>query len=224
MNAVHKIGIALAASGLLLACSSTESDWQKATAVNTPASYQQFLQQHPTGPHADEAKSRMQQLGDAQAWMAAQDANSAAGYQQYLQKEPNGAHVQEAREQLAAFDRAEDWRTAKTADTAAAMQGFLQKYPQGPEADQARAELQKLSGYVADLGAFRSQKAAEAARARLEKRYSSVLHSVQVVPPSGSEKEHLVTSGPMSEADATAACTQLKKSHQHCEVVKQPAA
>src|SRR5579883_3226206 len=104
MNRLRAACGALALAGILVACSSVESDWQQATTANTVASYQQFLQQHPNGPHSQEAHARLQQLQDEQAWTAAQNANSAEGYQQYLQNEPNGAHAQEAHERMTGLE------------------------------------------------------------------------------------------------------------------------
>jgi len=77
---------------VLVACSSTESDWSKAQAANTAAAYQNFLREHPGGAHAQEANDRLQKIQDDEAWSDAQQSNSLAAYQQYLQKEPNGAH------------------------------------------------------------------------------------------------------------------------------------
>lgn len=223
MNRARVMWVVLAFAGALAACNSTESDWQKASTANTVASYQQFLQQHPNGPHATEARTRLQQLQDEQAWTTAQNANTAEGYQQYLQTEPNGVHAQDARDRLTGLDRAQAWKAAQAEGTPAALQQFLQKYPQGPEADQARAQLQQLDQYVVDLGSYHTRKAAEQARTRFARKFGSVLPNLQVSTPGGKSHAHRVSSAPMSQSDATAACKQLKKAHQHCQVVKRPA-
>jgi hypothetical protein len=70
------------------------------------------------------------------------------------------------------------------------------------------------------LATFHSDKEAQKSLPRLQTRYSSELHDLVVVPPSGSEKLDRIASGPMTLEDAKAACAKLKKSHQHCEVVK----
>jgi outer membrane protein assembly factor BamD (BamD/ComL family) len=209
-------------SAVLAACSSTESDWNKAQAANTEAAYQDFLKQHPDGAHAQEAHSRIQKIEDDQAWSDAQKSNTLEAYQQYLQKEPNGAHTQDAQTQITSLERAAAWKNAQAANTQSALQDFLQKYSTGPEADQARAQLQKLQseGYRVQLATFRKQNEAEKSRDSLKTRLASELQEVEVVPPAGSEKLYRVASGPMTEADAKSTCAKLKKAHQHCEVVK----
>jgi len=200
----------------LVACSSTEADWQKATAANTVPAYQQFLQNHPTGNHADEARSRIRALEDDQAWMEAKNANTTESFQQYLQKEPMGTHAQQARDQLTALQRASAWQVAQASGTASALQDFLQKYPTGPEADQARARLD--SDYQVQLAEYHSKREAEHAVKKLESRYGKVVQGLSV--STGTDKLNQVHSAPMSLANAQAACTALKKSGQHCEVVK----
>ena len=215
-RAIYPI-IAVAA---LAACSSAESDWQKAQAQNTTTAYEDFLQQHPNDTHAQEAKDHLQKLQDEQAWADAQKTNTADGYQQYLQKQPNGAHADDAHAQITALGRADAWKAAQAANTAQAMQDFLQKYSTGAEADQARTQLDKLQGYRVQLATARDEKAAEKSRDALQAKFGSDLHNLEVIPPSGSEKGHRVSSGPMTEEDAKAVCAKLKKEHQRCEVVK----
>jgi cell division septation protein DedD len=220
-RAIHPLIYALiAAAAILAACSSAESDWKKADSQNTAAAYQDFLTQHPSDTHAQEARDRIRKLEDEQAWADAQKANTTDSYQQYLQKQPNGAHADEAKNQVAALERAADWKTAQSANTAAALQGFLQKYSQGPEADEARAALDKLQGYRVQLGAFKDEKSAQKAHDDVQKRFGSDVPGLEVVAPTGSEKRHVLASGPMTEEDAKAACAKLKKAHAHCEVVK----
>lgn len=219
MKTMHTVSL-LILTALLVACSSAESDWKKADTANTAAAFQDFLTQHPSDTHAQEARDRLAKLQDEQAWSDAQSSNSLEAYQQYLQKQPSGAHVQDAHRQITALERAADWKTAQAANTAAALQDFLKKYTEGPEVDQAKAQLQKLEGYRVQLAVLRDQKAAEKARASLQTRFNSELHAVVVVPPAASQKGYRITSEPMTETDADSACTKLKKAHQHCEVVK----
>ncbi len=217
--------IGLLLSVFLIACSSTEADWQQAQAVNTIGAYQDFLKQHPNGEHADEARSRIRSIEDDQAWMAAINTNTQQAFEQYLRNEPNGSHAQEARDRITGFQRAAAWRTAQSQGTPAAIQAFLQKYPTGPEADEARAVLQKVqNNYQAQLASYRSRKEADRVTARLKRRFGSVLHDVVVVPPAPPEKLYRVRSAPMTEDEANAACAALKKAHQRCEVVKSEAA
>jgi outer membrane protein assembly factor BamD (BamD/ComL family) len=211
-------------AALLAACGSVQKDWDRANATGTVAAYQEFMQHHPSDAHAQEARSRIGALEDAQAWGAAQMADTAEAYQQYLQSQPSGAHVQEARDKIVALEEAAAWKLAQADGSAAALQGFLTKYPQGADSDQARAQLQLVqqpaSGYRAQLGAFRSKKQAEHLRVQLRSRYLKLLHDIVLVAPAPPDKLIRVRSASMSRADARAACAHLKKAHQHCEVVK----
>jgi len=212
-------GLSVLAAGTLVACSSSESDWNQANTQGTIAAYQAFLTKHPNDPHDAAAQQRIQTLQDDQAWMTAQTANSLQGYQQYLASEPMGAHAQEAQTQITNLQRAADWQQAKSANTQAALQAFLQKYPSGPEADQAKAQLAQFD-YVVDLGTFRSDKAASAAQSKLQDKFGNDLQSVVVVPPTGKSKTFHVASAAMTEDQAKTACASLKKQHQKCSVMK----
>jgi cell division septation protein DedD len=213
-------GLCLAILAALIACSSPEADWKKADAQGTIAAYQKYLTDHPKDSRADQARARIQALQDDQAWADAQKANTAAAYKQYVDTQPNGIHAADAQERMTSLQRADAWKTAQTDGKAPAIQAFLQTYPQGPEADQARAELQKLTAYRVQLGAFRSKKEAVALSTRVKAKYGDLLHDVVVVAPSGSDKVNRVRSAGMTEEEAKSACAKLKKAHQHCEVIK----
>lgn len=213
-------------AGLLLACGSSEADWRKADAQGTVAAFQKFLADHPRDAHAPQARARIEALQDQQAWAQAQQGGTVESFQQYETGQKEGLHLAEARDRIADLQRAAAFKVAQSEATPTAYQDFLQKYPQGPEADQARAQLQKLtapppmSTYRVQLGEFHSRKEAQRARARLEKRFAKVLHQVVVIPASAKSRLERVSSVPMSREAAQMACARLKKSHQHCKVVK----
>jgi hypothetical protein len=212
-------GLTVVAAGTLVACSSSESDWNQANTQGTVTAYQDFLTKHPNDPHDAAAQQRIQTLQDDQAWMTAQTGNTLQSYQQYLASEPMGAHAQDAQTHITDLQRAADFQQAKSANTAAALQAFLQKYPSGTEADEAKSQLQQFD-YVVDLGTFRSDKTASAAQSKLQDKFGSDLQSVVVVPPSGKSKIYHVASAAMTQDQAKAACESVKKQHQRCEVVK----
>jgi len=215
-------GMALLTVIVLLACSSSESDWKKADAQGTLAAYQSFLKDHPNNAHADQARDRIYALVDEQAWADAQKTNTLESFQTYLQKQPKGVHSAEAHDGIAAFERSAAWKVARASATATALQEFLEKYPQGPEADQARTQLQTLKAgeYRLQLAAFRSQREAETARAKLQARYGKELREVTVVPATPPDKLNRMESAPMTLEDAQSTCAKLKKEHRHCEIVK----
>jgi outer membrane protein assembly factor BamD (BamD/ComL family) len=214
--------LCLVAVGALVACSSSDADWKKADTQGTIASYRQFLTDHPNDARAEQARSRVHALEDEQAWTLAQTTNTLDSFKQYVQTQPDGAHAADARDRIAGFERAAAWKVAQASGTKQALQDFLGKYPQGSEADQAHAQLQKLNAeqYRVQLAAFRAKEQADHARGQLQSRYGSVLHEIVVVPPTPQEKLNRVDSAPMTLDEAQAACATLKKSRQHCEVVK----
>jgi hypothetical protein len=220
MKMLGVAGLVLAV--FLMACSSTEADWQTATAANTVAAFQDFLKEHPNGQHADEARTRIHTLEDNQAWMAAMNTNTEVGFKKYAQAQPKGAHLADAQSKIVGFERAAAWQTASATGTVDALKAFLQQYPQGPESDEARAQLEKLtSGYQVELpGAYRSEKLAMRESKRLKARFGKILHDVVVVAPTPPSKLHHLRSAPMSHEEADAACARLRKAHERCEVVK----
>lgn len=210
---------ALVAGATLVACSSAQRDWQQASASNTVAAYQTFLDDHPNTPQSVQARNRIRALEDDQAWAQAQQINSVPAYQDYIQRIPPGAHVAEARDRIGASERSVAWIAASSVDTTEALQGFLQKYPQGPQADQAKVKLAQLTGYRVQLASLRSEKQAEKTRDRLQGKYGDVLGSVVIVPGTTPDM-HVVLSAQMGQGEANTACVKLKKAHQSCEVIK----
>jgi outer membrane protein assembly factor BamD (BamD/ComL family) len=205
---------------LLAACGSAKYEWSQASHLDTIAAYQAFVSKYPNDAHAADANSRIAELKDAQAWNAAQIASSIEGYQQYLTAEPNGAHAQAAREEIATQERVAAWRTAQTDGTAQSLQDFLQKYPTGAEADAARDKLKRLAGYRAELGTAHTKRIAERERDALAKRFGKNFQQVVVLEPDANSHDYRITSAPMSQDDANAACATVKQSGRSCEVIQ----
>jgi hypothetical protein len=218
----YSLPLCVAVVALLAGCSQAASDWKKADSQNTIAAYQQFLQQHSDSEHASVARERVAAMQDDEAWTAAKATNTVDAYQNYLASQPKGLHSGEANTQITDLKRAAAWKVEQAANTESSIGDFLSQYASGPEADAARAQLQKLQTekYRVRLGSFHDVAQAEKARGDMQTRFASELHQVVVVPPSGSDKLTHVSSGPMTEDDAKAACGSLKKLHQRCEVVK----
>ena len=204
----------------LIACSSPSAEWSKATAANAIAAYQEFLSKYPNDVHAADAKSRIARLEDGQAWSTAQTASSVEGYRQYLSSEPNGEHAQAALEEINFLDRVAAWQAVESHETVDSLQGFLQKYPSGDEADRARDKLKQLAGYRAVLGTAPTQQAADRKRQELAKRFAEDLPSVVVLEPDANNRDYRITSAPMSERDANAACASLAHARQACKVIQ----
>jgi hypothetical protein len=202
-----------------VACNSAQDDWQKASASNTVAGYQEFLQQHPNTMQAAEARNRIEAQEDERAWARAQQANTVAAFESYIQEQPRGMHLEEAKARMAENERMTAWMAASAVDTPEALQAFLDKYPDGPQANQARAKLAQMTGYRVQFSAYRSETQAQKTRDRLQGKYGDLLGSVVVVPAAGSNAV-VVRSAPMGEVEANNACAKLKRAHQTCEVVR----
>jgi hypothetical protein len=92
------------ALGLALAgCSSESTDWKSASAADTSEAYQQYLQQHPTGANAEQAKTHLKQLQEDRDWQSASGADNRAAYEQFLSQHPDGKWAQEARIRIENF-------------------------------------------------------------------------------------------------------------------------
>jgi hypothetical protein len=217
---VRRSLLAVCCVGPLAACHSPQSDWERATRANTVAAYQTFLTQHPSDARDEQARLRIGQLKDEQAWNQAQIASTAEGYQQYLAAEPQGAHAPEARDQIASRERAAAFEAAQKANTAEALQAFVKKYPNTGEADEAGAALKRLEAYRAELATAHSRRDADRERRELAKRFGKALPEIVILDPDPSAPEYRITSAPMTEQEADAACASLKASHQRCKVIQ----
>jgi len=205
---------------LIVGCGSAKYEWSQASTINTIAAYQTFLSRYPNNAHATDAKTRIAALQDEQAWSTAQVASTAQGYQQYLSAEPNGAHAAAAREETARLERVAAWRAVQFNETAQSLEAFLQKYPSAPEADQARDKLKAIAGYRAELGMARSQKVADRERDALASRFGKELQQIVVLEPGANSRDYRITSAPMNEHDANAACASVKHAGRSCKVVQ----
>lgn len=215
---------ACAVAVMLSACSSPNADWNKASAANTVAAYQGFLEHHPDDPRAQQARNRIDALKDGQAWDSAKSAATIEAYQQYLRQYPDGAHATDAQSGITALKESSAWQSAQTAGTASAYQAFLQNYPNAPQAGQAQTQINKLAGYQLLLGTYRSQAAAQTAAKRLKAKFAGVLADVTALPAAGKSKTSEVRSSQMSQSAAQAACAKVRRAHQSCSVVKIEAA
>ena len=84
---------------LLAGCSSENRDWDTARKKDTAASYQSFLQKHPSGNHAHAAKAGLEAL----VWESAKKANTMRSFEAYLKDYPQGKFAAEARSRIREF-------------------------------------------------------------------------------------------------------------------------
>ncbi len=79
-----------------------QAAWRKAAAIDTRASYDDYLDAFPNGYHAEEAEARMEELEqqDEEAWKQAESSNPIVGYRRYIRYSPKGKYVREARRRI----------------------------------------------------------------------------------------------------------------------------
>ena len=205
---------------VLLGACGASYDWSHASTVNTIPAYETFLSKYPSDPHAVDARRRIVRLQDDQAWTTAQIASSIPGYQQYLRTEPNGSHAPVARDEVVTRERALAWQSVQMHETVQSLQDFLNKYPSGPEADEAHERLKTMAGYRAEFASVRSERFADHERDALTKRFGKELPQVVVLEPDKNVRDYRITSSPMSEREARAACETFRHSGRPCEVVE----
>jgi hypothetical protein len=74
----------------LLACTKTDQAWEEAVRTDTADAYGSYLQDHPVGLNAEQARARRDALVDDRDWGAARRADSVVGYTRYLAAHPDG--------------------------------------------------------------------------------------------------------------------------------------
>jgi len=205
---------------VLLSACGARHEWSQASTRNTIAAYQEFLSEYPNDSHAVDAKNRIAKLQEQQAWTTAQIASSIQGYQLYLRDEPQGLHAQVAREEIVARKRDAAWHLAQTNETAQSLQAFIDEYPSTSEADEARDRLKVIAGYRAELGTAHTERRAPRERDALTKRFGKELRQVDVLEPDAHDRDYRITSAPMSEQEASAACETLNRAGRSCTVVQ----
>jgi hypothetical protein len=84
-------------------CSREKQRWRSAQAADSVESYELFLEQHPDGALATQARARIEQLIEERDWQLASRADTADAYRRFLTQHPKGKWSQEARIRLENF-------------------------------------------------------------------------------------------------------------------------
>ncbi len=236
---------AIAVGALALAgCSHESADWKSAAAANTTEAYRQFLQQHPNGADAPQARARIQQLEEDRDWQAAAAADTRDAYQQFVAQHPESKWSQEARIRIenfaqtgvtpgAAAAAASSAATAgpagaNAAAAAAAAPRTPAKSAPGSTAARASAAVRPPAGKQAaaaapsnlvQLGAFRSRQRAQTEWRRLSARFPSEFKSLQPRYVPGTyrgQRVYRLQVAVSSAASARGLCATLKKHSLAC--------
>lgn len=208
----------LAAGLLLVACSRQEAAWREASRSDSSAGYHAYLEDHPAGAHAAEARQRLAELREQQEWRRALRLDTPESYQRYLAAHADGRYGDAARARLAEFQR------ARTAGSPAALPGpAAGPAPQAvaPATGTLEAEAAGSSHRV-QLGAFGDgEQAARDAWRALQAAHPELLGQlaarVDVVTRDGRRLWRL-QAGPVSEPRARGICAELALRGVNCFV------
>ena len=81
----------------LAGCSREKIDWQSAESADTVEGYDHFIERHPEGELAAQARARVAQLNEDRDWKRATSADTADAYRQFLAQHESGKWAEEAR-------------------------------------------------------------------------------------------------------------------------------
>jgi hypothetical protein len=90
------VAIAALCAGLA-GCSREQRDWRSAQSADSLEAYDQFLERHPDGQLATQARMRLLQLTEERDWQRASTSDTADAYKRFLNQHPSGKWSQEAR-------------------------------------------------------------------------------------------------------------------------------
>jgi cell division septation protein DedD len=87
----------------LAGCSREKIDWKSAEAADTVQGYDRFLERHPDGALATQARARVAQLIEDRDWKKATSADTAESYREFLAQHESGKWAEEARIRIENF-------------------------------------------------------------------------------------------------------------------------
>lgn len=89
--------VVFAACAALSGCSREQRDWRSAEGADSLEAYDHFLERHPEGSLATQARARVAQLTEERDWQRASAADTADAYRRFLDQHSNSKWSQEAR-------------------------------------------------------------------------------------------------------------------------------
>lgn len=192
-------------------------DWENAQTSDAIEAYNSYLLAHPTGEHMGEARQRIAELETEAAWAAAQAASTKEAFEDFLIRYADAPQAEQARSALAALAPPPPPPPPPPEPKAKAAPKAAKAAPAKPA---AKTAAPPKGDYQVQLGAFSDAAKAQSEKARMEKRYHSIVGSLSVQKPAGGDKLYRVKTSAMSESAARSACQKLKGSGQDCMVVR----
>ncbi|HUO84083.1 MAG TPA: HEAT repeat domain-containing protein [Thermoanaerobaculia bacterium] len=125
---------------LVVGCGSPEKDWQEASAADSLAAYQQFVERHPESPRAAEAQARIRELHKAADIESAFGTGTIEALERIVERYPDDPERPKAQAKLAElhFARVEE------AGSLAGWSAFVARFPAGPPAEKARQRIEAI--------------------------------------------------------------------------------
>jgi cell division septation protein DedD len=236
MPKVMHVATLVLATVMITACSREKIDWKSAESADTLEAYDHFLERHPDGDLATQARARVAQLNEERDWKRAAAADSADGYRQFLAQHESGKWAGEARIRIENF-ALDGTALGPAAPTAYAEPAAPAAASAAPSASPAPAAVATPTSHPApspvaapattpqfgiQLGAFRSQEAALNDWKRIQARFDPELHGLfaKAVPVQQASGQLYRLQAPVGEESrARAICASLAKQSQPCVVV-----
>ncbi len=124
--------------------------WETIKEHDNESSYEQYLQQFPTGRHIDQATRRLSEIkADLAAWQLALDKDSESGYQEYLHSFASGKYIEEAKQKLKVLkDDHKAWIKANSKNTIKAYKDYIKKFSNGQYVKQASKQLKEIENDI----------------------------------------------------------------------------
>jgi hypothetical protein len=110
--------------------------WEKIKASNDRNLVRDFLERNPSGPYAEAARARLDDLD----WAAANGSDDRFKLQAYLNQHGDGHYVTQAREQIEELD----WNTARRSRDPSKIQAYLDRYANARYERQAHDALEQI--------------------------------------------------------------------------------
>ncbi len=209
-----RVVVLMLAMAVFSGCSREKIDWKSAEAADTLEGYDHFIELHPDGELATQARARVAQLNEDRDWKRVSAADTADAYRQFLAQHESGKWAEEARIRIENF-----------ALDGTAMGPARPATDTEPVARGAAPVAAPRAEFGIQLGAFRSQEAALNDWKRLQVKFDPDLRGLfaRAVPVQQSAGQLFRLQAPVGEeARARAICASLARQSQPCVVVLPP--